>query len=72
MSYSKKNTERGIIGYIIFIIAAIILIAYFRTDIQNFFKSPNIKPALLTTISWIQQALEWIIVKLGWASNQIK
>jgi hypothetical protein len=70
--YLKTNNRRGFITYLVVIIAAIILIAYFRTDIQKIFDSPGIKNALLTAISWIQQALLWIVAKLGWTSNQIK
>ena len=66
------NKNRGFIVYIVVIIIAVILVAYFRSDIQRFFNSPGIKPALLVTIGWIQQALLWIVAKLGWTSSQIK
>jgi hypothetical protein len=72
MKHLKKDGERGFIKYIVIIIAAVILIAYFKTDIQNFFSSPAVKGALLTAIGWIQQTLLWIVEKLGWTSSQIK
>jgi len=72
MKQFKNNAKGGIIKYIVIIIAAIILIAYFRKDIVNFFNSPGVKDALLITIKWIQQALLWVVAKLGWTSSQIK
>jgi hypothetical protein len=72
MKHFEKNTKQGIIGYVVLIVAAVILIAYFRADIQKIWSSPGVKNALLTAISWIQQALLWIVAKLGWTSSQIK
>jgi hydrogenase-4 membrane subunit HyfE len=73
MKNSKQNNQRGFIQYIIVVVAALILIAYFRTDIQNFLNSsPGVKSAILTAINWIQQALLWIVGKLGWTSSQLK
>ena len=72
MEHLKVNTKRGFIGYIVLIIAILILIAYFRTDIQKFIWTPDVKNALLIAINWIQQALLWIVSKLGWTSSQIK
>jgi len=72
MKYLKIKTERGFIAYIVVIIVAVILIAYFRTDIQKFFNTPGVKIALKTAIGWIQQALLWLVSKLGWTSSQLK
>lgn len=69
---NRQNTKRGFIGTIIVIIAVLILIAYFRTDIMKFFGSPAVKGTLLTVIGWIQNALLWVVAKLGWTSSQIK
>ena len=72
MKHLENNQQRGVIKYIVVILAAIILIAYFRNDIQSFLNSPKFKDALLTAINWIQQGLLWLVAKLGWTSNQIK
>ncbi|HAO64608.1 TPA: hypothetical protein DCQ44_01345 [Candidatus Taylorbacteria bacterium] len=72
MKHLKKNTQQGIIGSLVLIVAAIILIAYFRANIKGFFSSPQVKDAILTAITWIQQGLLWIVNKLGWTSTQIK
>lgn len=72
MNNSQKNTQKGVIKYIIIIVAALILIAYFRTNIQNFLNSPGVKDALIIAIGWLQTGLAWIISKLGWTSSQIK
>jgi len=66
------SRERGFIKYIVIIIAILILIAYFRSDIVKFWQSPGIKDAILTAINWIQQALLWLVSKLNWTSSQIK
>ncbi len=66
------NREGGFIKYIVIIVAALILIAYFRKDIQKLWETPGIKNALLTAIGWISQALSWLIGKLNWTAGQIK
>lgn len=68
----RKNREQGIVQFIVVIIVAIIIIAYFRNDLQNLLVNTRIKEALLIAINWIQQALLWIVDKLGWTSSQIK
>lgn len=68
----SKNTKRGFITSVVFIVAILILIAYFRTDIQKALNYPGVKNALLTAIDWIQKGLLWIVDKLGWTSSQIK
>ena len=72
MKHFEKSREQGVIKYIVIVVAAIILIAYFRTNIQNFLNSPGVKDALLVAINWIQQGLLWLVGKLGWTSSQIK
>jgi hydrogenase-4 membrane subunit HyfE len=72
MKNIKQNNRRGFIQFIVIIVVVIILFAYFKNDIQKFFNTPEIKNALLTAIDWIQQALLWIVGKLGWTSNQLK
>jgi len=71
MKKLKQNREQGLIKYLVVIIAAIILIAYFKNEIQAFLSSPGIKDALLLAISWIQKALLWIVKELGLTSSQI-
>lgn len=68
---NNKNTKQGIIKYIFLIIAALILIAYFKDSIFGFLGTPAVKNALVIAIGWIQQALIWLIAKLGWTSSQI-
>ena len=72
MKSIKRNDQRGLIKYIVVIIAAVILIAYFRKDIMTILTSAKFKDALLTAIGWIQNALLWVVGKLGWTSSQIK
>ena len=71
MKHFKKK-EQGIVKSLILIIAAIILIAYFRDDLQRLLTSAKLKDALLTAISWTQHALIWAADKLGWTSSKIK
>lgn len=71
MKKLNRSREQGLIKYIVVIIAAIILIAYFKKEIQAFLSSPGVKDALLLAISWIQSALMWIIKELGLTSSQI-
>ena len=72
MKHFKKSASRGFIVYIIVIIIAVILIAYFRADIQKLLNYPGVKSAIIIAIDWIQQGLLWIVDKLGWTSSQIK
>lgn len=72
MKHCENNKQQGLIKSIVVIIAAVILIAYFRNDIQSFLSSAKFKDAILTAINWIQQALLWVVSKLGWTSSQIK
>lgn len=72
MGHLENNKQKGIIKYLLVVVAAIFLFAYFRNDIQSFLASDKVKDAMLTTIGWIQQAFSWIVGKLGWASSQIK
>ena len=67
-----SNTKSGFIKYIIIIIAALILIAYFRNDIAKIWETPGVKNAILVAISWIEQALSWLGTQLNWLSGQIK
>jgi hypothetical protein len=72
MQKSNINSQRGVIKYIIIVIASIVLIAYFRNDIQEILNSPKFKDALLVAIGWIQTALMWVVSKLGWTESLIK
>lgn len=72
MKHFDKKTNKGIMQTLVIIVVAIILIAYFRNNIQGLFHSAKVKEALLTAIAWIQQALLWVVDKLGWTSDKIK
>ena len=72
MQKYSKSREAGFVKYIVIIIAALILIAYFRSDIQKLWQTPGVKNAVLIAIGWIEQALNWALTKLGWISGQIK
>lgn len=72
MDNHRINRKRGFIKYILVIIALVILVAYFKSDILRLLNSPEIKNALLTAIDWTQKALLWIVGKLVWTSSQLK
>jgi glycerol-3-phosphate O-acyltransferase len=72
MKQNIKNQQKGIISSLIMIVAALILIAYFRNNITGILNSPGVRDAILTAINWIRTALIWIVDKLGWTSSQIK
>jgi hypothetical protein len=69
MKHSGNLQRGGIIRLVVLIVALLILIAYFRADIQKALNTPGIRDALLTAIAWIQHSLIWVVDKLGQISR---
>ena len=72
MKKFANNREQGFIKYIVIVVVALVIIAYFRADIQKLIMTPGVKNALVTALGWISEALNWLLSKLAWLTGLLK
>lgn len=64
----KIRTNQGIIGWIILVVAAIIILGYFGFDLRRIIESPQVQQNLQYAWDWVKGPILWVweFIKAVW------